>query len=156
LASAKTRPLLNSDQQAMALTLSQDARWMLFQIQKSTEVRQIFIAPFRDGSAAPAAEWIPVTDGDNLDRCPFWSPDGNLVYFQSERDGFRCLYAQRLDPQTKHRVGPAFAAYHSHHSRLALSNLDDPAQVGPAIARDRLVFAQGEITGNIWMARPIQ
>ena len=36
-------------------------------------------------------------DGD----APAWSPDANLLYFWSSRDGSPCLWAQRLDPLTK-------------------------------------------------------
>ena len=43
---------------------------------------------------------VPVTT-----KKPFWSPDGNLLYFLSSRDGFLCLWAQWLDPSTKHPLG---------------------------------------------------
>jgi len=49
-----------------------------------------------------------------IDRYVWWSPDGNLLYFISERDGFVCLWAQRLDPATKHPQGAAFPIRHFH------------------------------------------
>jgi hypothetical protein len=33
-------------------------------------------------------EWIPVTDGSTFDDKPRWSPDGRMIYFTSDRDGF--------------------------------------------------------------------
>ena len=42
------------------------------------------------------------------DLCPIWSPDGNLLYFLSERDGFRCIWGQKLDPASKRPLGAPF------------------------------------------------
>ena len=42
------------------------------------------------------AEWIAITDGRNNDDKPQFSPDGNTVYFTSTRDGYLCIWAQRL------------------------------------------------------------
>ena len=54
---------------------------------------RLLIAPLRSG----VAEWIPLTDGKTYDVLPELSPNGQYVYFQSARDGFRCIWAQRLD-----------------------------------------------------------
>ena len=43
-----------------------------------------------------------------------WSPDGRLVYLLLDRDGFRCLWAQRLDAATKQPLGTPFAVQHWH------------------------------------------
>jgi len=102
--------------------------------------------------AAAADEWISITEGDSWEDKPRWSPDGNLLYFTSERDGFRCIWARRLDPSTKRPRGAPFAVFHSHTARLNLMNVG----LGPlelAVARDKLVFNMAERTGNIWMAK---
>jgi eukaryotic-like serine/threonine-protein kinase len=94
-------------------------------------------------------DWIPVTDGENLDDKPRWSPDGNLLYFTSERDGFRCIWAQRLDAVSKRPVSAPFGVYHFHTSRRSLMNVGlGPLEI--SVARNALVFNLGEITGNIW------
>ncbi len=41
---------------------------------------------------------------------------GTRVYFTSTRDGYLCIWAQRLDPVTKHPLGPPFAYEHFHDS----------------------------------------
>jgi hypothetical protein len=75
-----------------------------------------------------------------------------MLYFVSDQDGFRCLWAQRLEPSTKHPAGPAFAVYHFHHARLSLTGVGlTPAAAGPSVAKDKIVFALGELTGNVWM-----
>ena len=133
---------------------SPDGRWISFHSGSIPGSRQIFIAPFRSGSSpslAPESEWISITDGKELDRETCWSPDGNLLYFLSEREGYRCIWAQRLDPTTKRPKGDAFAVFHSHRSRLSLKNYSDSGWSGLSIARDRLVFTMSERTGNVWM-----
>ena len=108
--------------------------------------------PFRDGQPRDE-EWIAVTNGERQDAFPYWSPDGNLLYFESDRDGSLCLWAQPLDALTKRPVGPAFAAHHFHDVRRSLANLPIP-MFGIAVARDRIVLTLGERTGNIWIAEP--
>ena len=90
-----------------------------------------------------------------MDRDCYWSPDGNLLYYQSEREGYRCIFARRLDPGTKRPVGLPFPIYHAHQARLSLS-LISSGDVGLSVDRDKVVFSQGETTGNIWMAQPAQ
>jgi hypothetical protein len=81
-----------------------------------------------------------------VDIYPSWSPDGNLLYFFSDRDGFRCLWAQSLDRLTKRPAGVPLAVYHFHRSRQS------PRGFGPqnAVARDKVVLSLLETTGNIW------
>ncbi|HYI95440.1 MAG TPA: hypothetical protein VEX68_18005, partial [Bryobacteraceae bacterium] len=64
-------------------------------------------------------------------------------------DGFMCIWAQRLQPETKLPAGAAFGVHHFHTSRRSLANV----WLGPletSVARDALVFNLGEVTGNIW------
>jgi len=46
-------------------------------------------------------------------------------------------------------VGEPFAVYHSHGTRLSLSNQIERTL---GVGGNRLVFSMGERTGNIWMA----
>jgi hypothetical protein len=59
-----------------------------------------------------------------------WSPDGALLYFLSEREGFRCILAQRLDPATKRLLGEAFPVRHFHTARRSLMTIGDPGTMG--------------------------
>ena len=112
---------------------------------------QVFVAPYRGHVRIEANEWIPVTQGWDADDKPRWSPNGNLLYFISDRDGFRCIWAQRLDPDTKRPVGEPFDVKHFHRARLSMLNVN-LALLEISVARDRMVFCLGERTGNIWMA----
>ena len=96
-------------------------------------------------------QWIWITDDSSFHDKSRWSPDGNLLYYTSDRDGFKCIRAQRLDPATKRPVGPPFDVYHSHGARRSLLNAGIPS-MEISLSRDRMVFNLEERTGNIWMA----
>jgi eukaryotic-like serine/threonine-protein kinase len=144
----KTEILKHPQYKSSMGRFSPDDRWISFHLMTGSATRRIFIAPFRGAVAVPESEWIPITNGQAIDRYTWWSPDGNLLYFISERDGFVCLWAQRLDPETKHPRGAAFPIRHFHAARRLLG--DAPA-IGMSVGAGRLVFSMTEQTGNIWM-----
>jgi hypothetical protein len=92
---------------------------------------------------------IPLGEIDASDRLSRWSPDGNRLYFFSNRDGSDCVWVQQLNPATKRPVGSPQALYHLHSARRAI--LAFPA-MGFSVARDKAVLPLRELTGNIWMA----
>jgi Tol biopolymer transport system component len=131
---------------------SPDGRWVAFGAVSRSGLYRIVIAAFQSSGGPPEDQWITVAEEKSaaLDK-PRWSPNGNLLYYASEADGFRCIRARRLDPATKRPVGPSFDVYHSHSARRSLMN----AWLGSlevSVTRDRMFFNLGETTGNIWMA----
>jgi hypothetical protein len=80
-----------------------------------------------------------------------WSPAGNVLYWISERDGFRCLAARRLDSATKRPRGEMSYVLHLHGARRSMMHFRNPHMGRPAVARDKIVFSLAERTGNIWM-----
>jgi serine/threonine protein kinase len=131
---------------------SPDDRWIAFVAATGPGRNRIFIAPLREG-VSPETEWIAITDGNNEDNKPRWSPDGNLLYFTSERDGFRCLWGQRLAPSDKRPVGQSFAVHHFHNARRSMMKVSVGA-LEISVAHDKLVFNLAETKGNIWLAKP--
>jgi len=128
---------------------SPDDRFVAFLAQRGQGRSQVFVVPFGGAQPIETSEWIPITGGERSDDKPRWSPDGNLMYFTSNRDGFMCLWAQHLDPHSKHAIGPAFNVHHFHTSRRSLANVG----LGPletSVARNAIVFNLGEVTGNVW------
>jgi serine/threonine protein kinase/Tol biopolymer transport system component len=130
-------------------SLSPDGRWFVFKLVVSNTVQPIFIAPVREGSPASEHEWIKIS-GDNFNYKPFWSPDGSIVYYYSEQDHFRCLYARRVKPETKRPEGQAFAVRHFHDAMRCGS----PVNVGYGIAPDRLYIPMISSRSNVWLAEP--
>ena len=133
---------------------SPDDRWISFIEALPTQRARIWVAP-ADGASSGDTTWIPITTGESWDDKPRWSPSGRLLYFVSQRDGFRCIWAQRLDASSKRPLGPPFAVAHFHGGRVSMMNVR-LAILGFAVARDQLVFNLGEVTGNIWSARTQQ
>ena len=132
--------------------LSHDGRWVAFGSAPRAEFIakpsrcSVLIAPFRKG-LVPRSEWISVSD-NNLDFDPRFSYDGKLIFFTSERDGFRCVWAQRLRPDM-HPDGDAFAVYHSHERKRPLVVYAELA-VGP----HAMVLNRTELAGNVWLLEP--
>jgi Tol biopolymer transport system component len=134
---------------------SPDGQWLAFGAGIETSAgpdSRLYLVNLRNGSPAPEASWIPVGDEHGWSDKPRWSPDGNTIYYISHRDGFRCVWAQRLQPATKQPVGDPVAIYHFHNRRLS------PMNVGLGllemdVARDKIVLNLGELTGNVWTLR---
>ena len=137
---------------------SPDGEWIVFHcIPRSSQFyahigRKLYIAPFRGATPIPPEEWIPaVTDPSARDMKGWWSPDGNLLYFMSDRDGYSCIWAQHLEPATKKPVGQPFEVYPMHETQRYFGNAGVHTM---SVAPDRIVFNLSEYTGNIWMMEP--
>jgi DNA-binding winged helix-turn-helix (wHTH) protein/Tol biopolymer transport system component len=135
---------------------SWDDRWVVFKKSQSLNLpeplSQILIAPVRHGSPAAEAEWIAVTDGRHRDDKPQFSADGNTLYFTSTRDGNLCIWAQLLDPVTKHPLGQPFAYEHFHDSagRAGAFYLFESDL---SVARDKILINLPEPHSDTWMTQ---
>jgi eukaryotic-like serine/threonine-protein kinase len=140
---------LDAERQTPALTvpgpilepdLSPDSRWVAF-----TTGAAIYVA------SLTAAEVYSVAEDRRLVNSPRWSPDGDLLYYVSNRDGWSCVWAQRLDPVTKKARGEPFPVLHSHRTPgfkgmpLGIRTI--------AVAADRLFMMFAEVKANIWTAK---
>lgn len=133
---------------------SWDDHWVTFKTVQSVDQpdSRIMIAPVIDGSAAGEAEWIAVTDGQHSDDKPQFSADGNTVYFTSTRDGYLCVWAQRLNPVTRHPFGPPFALEHFHNS-IGHDAASDQANCDLSVARDRVLIDLTQWHPAVWLAQ---
>ena len=149
----KRRALQRSPNGLWQAQFSPDDRWISVLETLHAEGRtKLWVAPFRDGSVPNADEWVAVTRGEDWDDKPRWSPDGNLMYFTSLRDGFLCLWAQRLRPDTKEPMGQAFLVKHFHSARMSMMNTGN-IRLETSVARDEIFINLGELSGNIWTTR---
>jgi eukaryotic-like serine/threonine-protein kinase len=141
----RTELLKRRNSDVESAQFSPDNRWIAFTVDSLAEdgSSHLFVAGFRGEEELREDEWIAVTEPTAICYTPRWSPDGNLLYFASNQDGFFCIWAQHLDPATKHPFGPAFSVYHFHRAQL-------PRAVF-SVARNKMVFTLSELTGNIWM-----
>jgi eukaryotic-like serine/threonine-protein kinase len=145
--------LSNPEQPLYHPFFSWDDRWVAFKEFLSDFAVQIMIAPVRHGSAAGKAEWIAVTDGRYEDDKPQFSADGNTLYFTSTRDGYLCIWAQRLNPLTKHPQGPPFAFEHFHNS-AGRAGASSQTNSDLSVARDKIIINLPQVkSGDIWMTQ---
>ncbi|MFN0102423.1 MAG: protein kinase domain-containing protein [Bryobacteraceae bacterium] len=133
--------------------ISRNGKWVAFSLTDSAAgTAQLFVVPVDMARPVPRADWIPITEDTVLARDPAWSPSGNLLYFTAERDGFRCVWARRLDRQTGKPVGEAFAVRHFHSAGQTFRNIGPQTQlVGLNVNASRMVYAVAGVTGNIWL-----
>ncbi len=119
---------------------SPDNRWIVF---GDLTTGHTYVAPFGE-LPLPESGWIPV-----VDEWWDWEWYGDLIYSDSDRDGFNCIWAQRLDAVTRRPIGAPFAVFHAHDARISLAN---QGEVYLSVSHDRMVFNMTDRTGNIWMA----
>jgi Tol biopolymer transport system component len=132
---------------------SKDGRWVAFQATNNeTRASTIYVIPTTGNLPAPRSQWIQITDEAELGRDPVFAPTAPFIYFTSERDGFRCLWGRKLNPDTHVPQGDAFAVKHLHSSRLALRNRASSGNIiSLSTDGNQFVFALTETTGTIWL-----
>jgi len=130
---------------------SPDDQWIAFHAVATKEATsQIWVVRRDRNVPVDRKDWIAITDGQSDDRMPVWSPNGGLIYFISERDGFRCVWARKLDVSKK-PVGDAFPVSHFHSARRSLKRIGPLALTGLAVAPGKILLSFGELTGNVWL-----
>jgi len=122
--------------------LSPNQRWLSLR-----SGQQAVLAPFFMDRASSASEWIKVFPLIEQERPTGWSPDGRLLYLLLDRDGFRCLYALRVDPATGRPSGDPFAVYHFHDQSRRWGSTG----YGSAVVRGWFFADLTEQRGNVWM-----
>lgn len=150
--SGHTTPLVKSSESALfSPSVSRDGRWLALVVRTPPNDHRITVIPLHDGRAAAREEWISVTEQGTWVNKPRWSPNGNWLYYTSDRDGFTCIWASPLDPFTKRPLGAPKGVMHFHTGG---SSLDASYGLELSIAVDKLVVDIGNSSGNIWLAPP--
>jgi len=136
--------LVDPDHHLYNAFYSWDGQWATFLVEGNADRWRVYITPVENYMPAGPNRWTPLTSGEHLDNKPQLSPDANTLYFTSDRDGSKCIWAQRLNPITKHPVGEPFPIQHLHDSTSLIS-----PEV--SIARGMIVTSVNELRGDIWM-----
>ena len=130
---------------------SPDQHWMTFKMELESDRHQIFITPVKDYMPAGEERWLPLTDGRYWDDKPALSPDGRMLYFTSNRDGYDCIWVQKLDPTTKHPLGAPTAIQHFHSERQ-FPLVDNPLiSMELFVAKDMLITSPNDVHTDVWM-----
>jgi hypothetical protein len=138
--------------------ISPDGRWLAFSSSNpgirppGGLIPRVWVVPARPGNPPAEGEWVTILKSaeNSAERECGWSPDGRLLYLLLERDGFRDLWAQRIDPARGTAVGDPFVVEHLHDPRRRWGS----TPFGNAIVSNAFVFSQVEMTGSIWLLDP--
>jgi len=135
-------------------TLSPDDRWIAFRAM-GPGAQTVYVAPFQRSLPIPADAWIAVGAPERDLRPIGWSPSGRMLYLFSARDGFRCLYVQRIDPAAGRPLGPATIVKHLHNLRGPGGGGGSVvgSGAGHAVGRRQILFDFPELEVNVWQMR---
>jgi len=135
--------LLSSSQGPMDRPLfGPSGAWVTFNIPG-----KVIVAPVHAQAPSPEAEWTTVIETGGAGRTAGLSPDGSLLYLLLVEDGFRCLYAMKIDAATGRPRGEPFPVFHFHDATLAWGSTG----LGSAVATGIFVADLRETTGNVWV-----
>jgi Tol biopolymer transport system component len=144
----KTQLLQRDGSTLIGPRFSPDERWIAFTARTEPSNSRVYLAPLRGESAAGPGEWVALTKDNAWEAAPQWSPDGKLVYFISNRDGQRCVWARRFEEGRA--AGEPFAVHHFHDARRSPANTELKA-TDLFVGRDQMVIGVGEVSGSLWM-----
>lgn len=130
--------------------LSPDERWIAFYGRTTPNRTRIYLAPWSKRAVVAESEWIAVTEGESHDTSPVWSPQGRVLYFASDRDGFNCIWGRKMQNGAAPLVGEPFAVRHFHKAAERASNLG-VSHRGFGVASNRLVLKAELRAGNLWL-----
>lgn len=103
------------DNYALQPSWSPNGKFIAYWFTESGGSRSISVVP------ADGGEPSVITDEGTTNWNPVWSPDGNFLYFISDRSGSMAVWRQRIDPDSgkvsaKAEVVPTPAKYNRHLS----------------------------------------
>ena len=149
LPSQERTPVLTHPKQSIYnARFSRDGRWIAFASGTGAAQARIFVAPLRS-AAVPESNWIridPESGGE-----PAWSPDGNVLYYRSKRDGYHCIWAHKLGPGKQPR-GEPIPIQHFHAASFGLY-LMKASEFNLTVGKDRLIMNIAKDSGNLWTTR---
>lgn len=135
-------------------TLSPDNRWLAFRA-TAPGAQVIYVAPFLQSRPVPAKAWAALGPAERDLRPIGWSPSGRMLYLFSARDGFRCIYGQRIDSESGRPVGDVVLVRHLHNLRAGGGGGGSVVGTGAgnAVGRRQILFDFPERETNIWLMR---
>jgi dipeptidyl aminopeptidase/acylaminoacyl peptidase len=123
--------------------VSPDQHWLTFAYRRHT-----YIARFSGPHRIEKDQWQTLIETGQGERVCGWSPDSRLVYFLLERDGYRCLYALRLDARGQ-PVGDVFVVHHVHEGSREWGSTG----FSSAVVQGLFLYNQFGLAGNVWLMR---
>src|SRR5262249_60986212 len=102
--------------------------------------------PFGGGAMGEGGGMAITRDGGGFSG---WSPDGGVIYFRSDRDGFQCIWSQKLD-SVKRPAGSPVAVQHFHSIAFG-TYMVSASDYHLSVAKDRLALNLAKGTADLWV-----
>ena len=148
-----TEILKAAEGKIVSARFSPDGRWIAFRRELADRKGALLAAPFQGAQAVPESDWVEIAPATHVNDKPRWGPNGNILYFLSNRERNLGIWMQRLDPSTKKPLGEPEPLRQFPFIRQSLETMD-MLSLELAVGRDRLVLPVGELTGSIWLMEP--
>jgi serine/threonine protein kinase/Tol biopolymer transport system component len=126
---------------------SADDHWLAFGAADS--VAKSYVVPLTPGHPPPEDRWQRVDEPTTTGRPTGWALNAPILYLLLETDGFRCLWAQQVDPLSGHLVGRPTVARHFHREQVA-SSAGISTSLGNAVSAPGLIFETIAQRSDIW------
>jgi serine/threonine protein kinase/Tol biopolymer transport system component len=122
---------------------SPDDRWIAFRQSGKTSVTRL-------SPEQPPAQhtWARVDEPTTTGRPMGWSPNSELAYLLLDTDGFRCVYAQRIDTASGALRGSPYAVLHFHGNETAAAGVS--TSYGNAVSAAGFVYEAINTKSDIW------
>lgn len=130
--------------------ISPDGRWVSFVVRLSPGQTQISTAAVHGGVAAKSSDWIVTVAGKGWNDKPRWSADSRTIYFYSTRDGFPCIWRQRMESGNGHPVGEPLSFLELHDPEFSLTEVSRGA-FNLSVSRNLMVLNIATSKSNIWL-----
>ncbi len=124
---------------------SPDQRWITFLAHDLmyNATSTVYVIPAAGGA------WRAMTDGAAFDDKPRWGPDGRVLYYVSNRDGVKNVWARRFDNTTGMTIGEPFPVTSFRSPQFLIS--PQAVQMDIAVTATHLLVPMSESRGDVWM-----
>lgn len=131
---------------------SPDGKWVFFHTRLGSR-RNVWRTPLEAEGFGEGHKWRKaIADPSDEDMQAQLDPTGGVLYFLSDRDGHRCVWAQRLDAELR-PINRPFPINHFHEAAFSLREVGSPGQVGLTLEGKTIFLSVAQNTGNIWLLR---
>jgi Tol biopolymer transport system component len=127
--------------------VSADDRWLAFGA--ADPAAKSYVVPLTPGHPPAEDRWQRVDEPTTTGRPTGWALNAPILYLLLDTDGFRCLWAQHVDPVSGRLVGRPAAARHFHREQMA-SAAGVSTSLGNAVSTTGFVFETIAQRSDIW------
>jgi tricorn protease-like protein len=127
--------------------LSPDGKRIAFPVPVGLHKSRMAVARVT-GKLIEEADWVWVTPEGENGYQPDWSPNGEWLYFLSDRTGHLTVQAVELGRELK-PVGEQRMVFEFESGRLTMAEMR-PRDIGLAVGKGKLALSAAEYKGGLW------